>query len=342
MSDTPELPPPDLNPYEPPIYEAELAEPRKAGGLFLDSSRRLRTPYRLFIFGVGIFVILIIVNIVVGIAVGVYLLATGVPDASNPDELADALNAYLAENMALLTALTAPPMTALSLGWVIVCRRFIDWRSIASMGFVRPQGNPLGSMFVAFFVGAVPIIAAALAIWAIGGYRLAESSPTLVTLLVIPAFVLMAFVEEIIFRSYVLQNLLDIRRPIFAVIFSSVVFWLVHFMNPHAWSSPLVAVNLFGAGVVLALAYMVSRNIWFPTVLHFAWNFTQGVVLGIPVSGVTIDGIIRFVPAGTLPEWVTGGKFGLEASIVCTVAEFAVAAILLAMLVRSEKQTVME
>ena len=60
-------------------------------------------------------------------------------------------------------------------------------------------------------------------------------------------------------------------------------------LNPNAWSSPLIGVNLFGAGVLLALAYMLSGNIWFPTVVHFAWNFAQGVLLGIPVSGIAIQ-----------------------------------------------------
>ena len=108
-----------------------------------------------------------------------------------------------------------------------------------------------------------------------------------------------------------------------AVVFSSVVFWLMHSLNPSAWSSPLVGVNLFGAGVVLALAYRVSGNIWFPTALHFAWNIGQGVVLQLPVSGIRMDGVVDLEVNGAMPAWLTGGEFGLEASVLVTAVEAA-------------------
>src|SRR5262249_21607212 len=88
------------------------------------------------------------------------------------------------------------------------------------------------------------------------------------TALLVPTFAVMAFFEEIVCRGYLLQNLVDIRRPVFGVLFSSTVFWLLHSLNPAAWSSPIVSLNLCGAGIVLALAYRTSGNIWFPRAMH--------------------------------------------------------------------------
>jgi len=66
------------------------------------------------------------------------------------------------------------------------------------------------------------------------------------------------------------------------------------------------------------LAYQVSGNLWFPTALHFAWNFCQGVVFQLPVSGIRTDGLIDVWVAPTAPLWLTGGAFGLEGSALIT------------------------
>jgi uncharacterized protein len=139
---------------------------------------------------------------------------------------------------------------------------------------------------------------------------------------------LAAFHEEILFRGYLLQNLLDLRRPIFGVLFTSVLFWLVHGLNPAAWSSPFVAINLMLAGVLLALAYLISDNIWFPTAMHFAWNYFQGPILSIPVSGLTMQGLVDLRVNPDAHPYLTGGAFGLEGSAVCAGVQVIVIAIL--------------
>jgi hypothetical protein len=73
--------------------------------------------------------------------------------------------------------------------------------------------------------------------------------------------------------------------------------------------------------VWLAIAYLKTRNLWFPLGLHWAWNWTMGAVLGLPVSGIealTPYPLLRATDLG--PAWLTGGSYGIEGGAACTVA----------------------
>jgi len=80
----------------------------------------------------------------------------------------------------------------------------------------------------------------------------------------------------------------------------------------------LPAVNVFAAGVLFAVAYHVTGNLWLPTAIHFMWNYLLGPVLGLVVSGQTHlrAGWQLFTVQG--PSLFTGGAFGLEGGIVTT------------------------
>jgi hypothetical protein len=117
---------------------------------------------------------------------------------------------------------------------------------------------------------------------------------------------------------------------------------LLHALNPAAWTSPVVSVNLFGAGVALALAYRASGNIWFPTAMHFGWNFSQGVLFEVPVSGLRTDGLLDVQLIETAPIWLTGGKFGIEGSVLATIAEIWMSVLLAGMLLKQRKRPALD
>ncbi|MBL7040811.1 MAG: CPBP family intramembrane metalloprotease, partial [Pirellulaceae bacterium] len=288
-----------------------IAEPT----FFLDESRRLRTVWRFLIFGAGFVIAQLAIGIVGGIVGAVWLIVTQGPEAFNDLELVEAQLEQYTPHIMVVASL---PTTAVMLAWVIICRKYLDRRSVASMGIVRPG---MRSVIVGFLVGLLPIVAAGGVVAAAGGFSVTGIGFSTIAGFLVPTLILMAFMEEVIFRSYLLQNLLDIRRPVFGVIFTSLFFWFAHALNPHVWSSVIIPVNMFGAGVILALAYMLSRNIWFPTALHFGWNLAQGVLLSLPISGMTVEGLIQLQTNDAAPVWLTGGKFGLEGSVAVTVAE---------------------
>ena len=148
-------------------------------------------------------------------------------------------------------------------------------------------------------------------------------------------FLVVAVYEEIIFRG-VLFRLIDDRWNTFvALIVSSLVFGVAHWTNPGAtlWSSVAIAIE---AGLVLGAAYKFKGTLWLPIAIHWAWNYTQGNILGFAVSGETITEKL-FSPIISGPDWLTGGAFGAEASVPAVVVGFLLALVLLYKCKRDER-----
>ena len=130
-------------------------------------------------------------------------------------------------------------------------------------------------------------------------------------------FSVVAVGEEIVFRG-VLFRWIDEKWgfPV-ALIVSALVFGIVHITNPGGtlWSSIAIAIE---AGLLLGAAYKWSGTLWLPIGIHWAWNFSQGNVFGFMVSGQEAgDSLIQAQIEG--PDWLTGGMFGAEASVVAVV-----------------------
>ncbi|MFD3744998.1 CPBP family intramembrane glutamic endopeptidase [Nocardia sp. NPDC058633] len=122
-----------------------------------------------------------------------------------------------------------------------------------------------------------------------------------------------AVTEELLFRGVVYRILEERTGAIIAIAVSSLLFGLTHLLNPNAtlWGTAAIAVE---GGALLAIAYAVTRSLWLPIGLHFAWNFTESGVFGTAVSGAHGEpGLLRTVLSG--PDVLTGGTFGPEASL---------------------------
>ena len=102
-------------------------------------------------------------------------------------------------------------------------------------------------------------------------------------------------------------------QPLVTVCVPSALFGLAHILNPNAtwFSSFAIAVE---AGVLLGGAYMLTRSLWLAMGLHAGWNFTQGEIFDVPVSGIDEHGLVQAKLSG--PELLSGGQFGLEASVI--------------------------
>ena len=122
--------------------------------------------------------------------------------------------------------------------------------------------------------------------------------------------------EELLFRGILFRHLEDFGGSWFALALTSGLFGVAHIFNPNAtaFSSFAIAVE---AGVLLGGAYMLTRSLWAPIGIHAAWNFTQGEVYDVPVSGIDGTGLVEAKLSG--PELLSGGSFGLEASVIALV-----------------------
>lgn len=152
--------------------------------------------------------------------------------------------------------------------------------------------------------------------WAAGWLTVQGASPLAVVVAVftigLGRAVLVAAVEEAIFRGLLLDYL---RKPIgtpAALGVSSLAFAVAHAFNSNV--SALAIANLAVAGVVFGLAFLWGRGLAVPIGLHAAWNFFEGSVYGFPVSGSSRDSLL-VVDAGG-PELATGGAFGPEGGLV--------------------------
>ncbi|MGA9407126.1 MAG: CPBP family intramembrane glutamic endopeptidase, partial [Bacteroidota bacterium] len=129
-------------------------------------------------------------------------------------------------------------------------------------------------------------------------------------------FVLGAFGEELLFRGYLFQTMVEGTGKIIAVVVFASFFGYAHASNPNITFFSLVNVAL--AGVWLSLAYFKTRTLWFPIALHFSWNFFQNHIFSFPVSGIQFQKFQLGVLTQSGPVWLTGGSFGPEGGALAT------------------------
>ena len=130
-------------------------------------------------------------------------------------------------------------------------------------------------------------------------------------------FSVVAVGEEILFRGVLFRWFDEMWGFAGALIVSALVFGLVHITNDNAtwWSSLAIAIE---AGLLLGAAYKWSGTLWLPIGIHWAWNFSQGNIFGFEVSGNEAGPSLLHAQVEG-PEWITGGAFGAEASVIAVV-----------------------
>ena len=119
-------------------------------------------------------------------------------------------------------------------------------------------------------------------------------------------------IEEIIFRGILLRQIEAMLGTWAALITTSLLFGAAHLANPNSTLFAAFAIAM-EAGILLGAAYLYTRRLWLAVGIHAAWNFTQGWVFSVPVSGQASLGLLITRRVG--PDWLTGGDFGLEASV---------------------------
>jgi len=125
-----------------------------------------------------------------------------------------------------------------------------------------------------------------------------------------------ALAEEVAFRGYSFQRLIDAIGPTLATLGMSVLFAVIHLLNTNATAASTLVTIL--AGWLFSIAYLRTRALWLPWGLHFAWNASMGLLFGLPVSGSTVfNPVITTNAVG--PLWLTGGGYGPEGSAVAVI-----------------------
>jgi len=200
---------------------------------------------------------------------------------------------------------------------VVAVTRLIERRNPADIGLdVRRlgidwlKGAGVGAAYLCASVGILALF---------GGYRItgvAFAGQALASGLLL--HVLVGVFEETLFRGILFRFLEEGFGSWIALTVTALFFGFSHLNNPHAsvWSAIAIALE---AGVSIGAVYMATRSLWFAMGLHTAWNVLQGAIFGVAVSGIGAPTDSLFQPLIQGNPWLTGGAFGIEASVIAVV-----------------------
>ena len=263
---------------------------------------------------------LIIMGIVQSIGVVLIMVISGV-DMANPDSAEALFGDYSFDSPTMLILTAFSLLGSFAALWIAT--KFIDRKPLMSIGLsVKDKANEMfvGLGFALIFIGGLFLILWAAGAIAFTGYVGLKPGVLIVSMMLFMA----AFDEELIFRGYILNNMMDsTSNRWIALAGSSLLFALLHSGNPSVWSTWVPMTELFAAGFILGISYTFTKNLWFPTFFHFGWNFFQGL-FGFEISGINVDSwkMISHENTGNVPDVVSGGAFGIEGSVItlsCTI-----------------------
>ena len=277
--------------------------------IFINRWGRLRSGWRLLIFVLLFVALLFVLETTARI---VYAVAVQIAPSGTLG--------YFFENIVFRTMLL---VAALLAAWI--CNRWLEglpWRALGLWLHARwfrdlLVGSLIGVASLALATG-IATAGAGLRFTVSGRDLLLKVVQTLVFSAVL--FIIAALAEEALFRGYPLQTMLRAKLFWLGVLLTSTVFVLGHVGNPN-FKPGIPGVNLFLAGVWFATAYWRTRSLWFPLGIHWSWNWALGSLFGLPVSGIADIAPYPLLRGADLgPTWLTGGSYGIEGGVACTIA----------------------
>ncbi|MBD8530318.1 MULTISPECIES: CPBP family intramembrane glutamic endopeptidase [unclassified Massilia] len=193
---------------------------------------------------------------------------------------------------------------------------------LSTAGAWRELGSGIG-------IGALLAVSCSVILLASGAWSVTGLAAPGVMLKPLPEQIMVALFEEILFRAVIFRLLEQSWGMKTALVGSTLLFVLAHMPND---GFSLLAATMTGvASLVFTFAWLVTRRLWLPVGLHFGWNYLLDAGIAVPVSGHAARGWVQVAASG--PEWLTGGAYGIEASVVTLVA-WSVVGVVLAVVAR--------
>ncbi|MCX7923980.1 MAG: CPBP family intramembrane metalloprotease [Clostridia bacterium] len=200
---------------------------------------------------------------------------------------------------------------------VIIVLKIVDHRRMSDIG-VNSISSGFKDLAYGMFLGAASMIAVFAVLLISGSISLInEFSTPNISVSIITGFLMFIFVgfnEELFARAYCISVLQSNGSRWIPAIISSVIFSLMHGMNPNL--SVLGLINIFLVGLLFAYMFLKTNSLWLPVGYHITWNFFQGNVFGFSVSGMPLDSIYSVKLNGN--SILNGGAFGPEGGLMAT------------------------
>ena len=208
--------------------------------------------------------------------------------------------------------------------FVFILLLFIFWvkviekNSLSSLGFVKKNWLKYLGWGILLSLLQMGVIALVYQVGGIGTFELNELSlePILFILGLFPFWLLQGGTEEVATRGWLLTRIAARTNLPLAIAISSSLFGILHLGN--AGVTVLSVLNIVLDGVLAGLLFIYTDSIWLVVAQHGTWNYVQGNLLGFQVSGTGADASIFSFTMGSGPDWLTGGEFGAEGSIITT------------------------
>lgn len=238
----------------------------------------------------------------------------------------DAMTSYAGEPVKAVLHIVALAIAgfAVYLGYA----HFIERRAASELA-LPGMGRELG---LGLLIGAGLYAACEMILMALGIYRIDGLNPLSYMVPAIAMAISSSVYEELLFRGVLFGSVEKWFGSWIALVVSSLVFGLTHLINPQGTleGALFIAVE---AGILLAAAYMLTRRLWLSIGFHMAWNYTQSAIFSGIVSGNDAEqGLVRSTING--PNWLTGGNFGVESSMLALLLCTSTGVVMLVMAVR--------
>lgn len=215
--------------------------------------------------------------------------------------------------------------TGITILIVLFYQRKDDQRDFYSFGLIKE--NYFQHYFLGHCIGLIMFSSVILIAYLCKGaiFKGFVLKAPLILLLYFMGFMIQGFEEELICRGYMMYGLSKNKSTFYAIMINSLFFGFLHIGNDGV--SILAIINIILVGIVFSLFAIYFDDLWVVSGIHSMWNFAQGCIYGINVSGIDISTtIFQFELQG--PHFISGGLFGLEGSIVTTIVLVCVMLIL--------------
>ncbi|WP_073148318.1 CPBP family intramembrane glutamic endopeptidase [Paramaledivibacter caminithermalis] len=201
--------------------------------------------------------------------------------------------------------------------------KFIEKRPLYTMGFGKDSF--FKKYFRGFILGFLMMGFCVIAFTVMGLVRIDVSNPSIKgfnalgsVFIVLMGWMIQGASEEIMIRGWLLPVIGSRHNVALGIFISSTLFGAMHLLNANINILPMLNLILFG--LFAALYVIWEGGIWGICGLHSAWNWTQGNVFGIEVSGnLPAGGILIDLETAQGSELITGGLFGIEGGVVCSI-----------------------
>ena len=196
--------------------------------------------------------------------------------------------------------------------------KFIEKNPLSTLGFVKKNWLKYLGWGILISLLQMGVIALVYQVGGIGTFELNELSlePILFILGLFPFWLLQGGTEEVATRGWLLTRIAARTNLPLAIGISSSLFGILHLGNSGVTFISLL--NIVLDGVLAGLLLIYTDSIWLVVAQHGTWNYVQGNLLGFQVSGTGADASIFSFTMGSGPDWLTGGEFGAEGSIITT------------------------